>query len=68
MSLTASPGALDLEVHNPLPLGQARSRVGGGHGLTGMKERFAALPGGIVTTGVRGNRFVVSATASIAED
>ncbi|MCL2515771.1 MAG: histidine kinase [Microbacteriaceae bacterium] len=78
--LTASPRRLDLEVENPLaaaagtgsagavPPREGAARVGGGHGLTGMAERFAALPGGSVTARATPGGFVVSATASLAED
>jgi Signal transduction histidine kinase len=37
--------------------------TGGGNGLPGMSERFAALPGGEVHAGVRDNEFVVEAGA-----
>jgi signal transduction histidine kinase len=41
------------------------SGKGGGHGLTGMRERFAALPGGTATAGIDGDRFVVRVRGSI---
>lgn len=40
---------------------------GGGHGLEGMRERFAALPlGGAVTATSRDGRFTVTAEATLA--
>jgi glucose-6-phosphate-specific signal transduction histidine kinase len=42
------------------------ARSGGGHGLEGMRERFAALPaGGRATAGVDGGRFIVTAEARL---
>jgi signal transduction histidine kinase len=38
---------------------------GGGHGLSGMRERFAALPGGAATAGIDGDRFVVLVRGSL---
>lgn len=63
-----------LHVSNPLPAtaalhGDASSlaRSGGGRGLQGMRERFAALPlGGAATVGVADGRFVVTAEARLA--
>jgi signal transduction histidine kinase len=56
---------VELEVINPLPLPGSEDAVatasGGGHGLTGMTERFAAIPGGRVSAGTSGDCFVVSA-------
>jgi signal transduction histidine kinase len=40
--------------------------AGGGHGLVGMRDRFSALPGGEVTSGVESGRFVVTAQAATA--
>jgi len=55
---------VSVEISNPLdgdlPAGS------GGHGLVGMRERFSALPGGAVTSGVDGGRFVVTARAATA--
>ena len=38
---------------------------GAGHGLTGMRERFAELPGGEVDAGPHGDEFAVHASASL---
>ncbi|HEY0248424.1 MAG TPA: histidine kinase [Gryllotalpicola sp.] len=61
--LTAEDGRLELTVSNRARPGRPRSELGGGHGLTGMAERFAGLDGGTVTAEERGGRFVVSAAA-----
>jgi signal transduction histidine kinase len=56
VGLSWLPAAVSLEVSNPVPTGMAASDLastGGGHGLTGMRERFAALPAGRVQAGVR---------------
>jgi signal transduction histidine kinase len=58
-----------VEIANPL--GAPAQVTGGGHGLVGMRDRFSALPGGIVTSGVvtsgvGGDRFVVTARAATA--
>ncbi|UAJ78766.1 two-component sensor histidine kinase [Leifsonia sp. ZF2019] len=60
-----------LRVCNPLPAGASvpgeLARSGGGHGLEGMRERFAALPlGGTATAGADGDRFAVTAEARLA--
>jgi signal transduction histidine kinase len=39
---------------------------GGGHGLDGMRERFALLPGGAATATVEAGRFVVSVRGATA--
>ena len=67
--LLATDGRIELTVSNPVGPGEsepARSDVGGGHGLTGMAERFAALAGGSATAALRDGRFVVSASAPVA--
>jgi len=66
VELDAGDGRLRLTVSNPAPISSARSDAGGGHGLTGMTERFAELDGGSVSADERGGRFVVEATARIA--
>ena len=43
----------------------ALASTGGGHGLTGMRERFAELPGGAVAAGAVGGEFVVRVRAAI---
>ncbi|MFF1634515.1 sensor histidine kinase [Leifsonia sp. NPDC058248] len=61
-------GRVRLTVSNPLADGAHPSlgRTGGGHGLDGMRERFASLPlGGTASAGVRGDRFVVTAEAAL---
>jgi len=45
---------------------RSQSSAGGGHGLVGMAERFAALDGGEASATERGGRFVVSASARVA--
>ncbi|AYG03023.1 sensor histidine kinase [Gryllotalpicola protaetiae] len=67
VELSAAGGCLELTVSNPMLPGRARSAAGGGHGLTGMTERFAALAGGRATAAERDGRFVVSASASVAQ-
>ncbi|MGT2426290.1 sensor histidine kinase [Amnibacterium kyonggiense] len=58
-----SEHALRLQVENALPASPAPS-PGGGHGLLGMRERFAALgDGSSASAGVEGGSFVVEATA-----
>ncbi|NUU07775.1 histidine kinase [Leifsonia sp. C5G2] len=54
-----------LTVSNPIVSGRsALSSSGGGHGLDGMRERFAALAGGgAATASVSGGRFTVTAEA-----
>jgi signal transduction histidine kinase len=48
-----------ITITNRLARGSANSS-GGGHGLVGMRERFALLPGGSATATVEADRFVVS--------
>ncbi|MCX7523166.1 histidine kinase [Microbacterium sp. STN6] len=54
-----------LQVRNPLPARRASDdvpsgpAVGGGHGLRGMRERFAELGGSSASAGVREDDFVV---------
>jgi signal transduction histidine kinase len=48
------------------PLRPGVSAGGGGHGLLGMRERFAKLPGGSVTSEVEAGNFVVSVRAKTA--
>ncbi|MFF1574335.1 sensor histidine kinase [Leifsonia sp. NPDC058292] len=56
----AAPGAAPVE---RIPL----AATGGGHGLDGMRERFAALPfGGSAAAHQQGDRFVLRATAVTA--
>ncbi|MBW4042042.1 MAG: two-component sensor histidine kinase [Acidobacteria bacterium] len=57
------PHAMVLQVANAAPVGHTAS-VGGGHGLVGMRERFAALADGSrIDAGRRDDRFVVVARA-----
>jgi signal transduction histidine kinase len=62
--LTWSADSVELQITNPL--GHAGAGSGGGHGLVGMRERFAALPGGSASATRSGNDFVVTAKASTA--
>ncbi|CAM5376395.1 sensor histidine kinase [Leifsonia shinshuensis] len=64
-----------LTVSSPLPASSAAvpahaaelASSGGGHGLEGMRERFAALPlGGSVAAAARDGRFTVTAEARLA--
>ncbi|WP_382309974.1 sensor histidine kinase [Herbiconiux sp. UC225_62] len=59
----ATEGALELRVENPLPLAvpsaASTSLTPAGHGLEGMAERFAAVPGGSVRAGEVDGHFVV---------
>ncbi|MEJ1231052.1 MAG: histidine kinase [Galbitalea sp.] len=59
---------VDVEISNPVT-GSSRAGASvstGGHGLVGMRERFAALPGGAVSSGIRAGRFVVTVRAKTA--
>jgi signal transduction histidine kinase len=64
VSLRWRPEGVSVEISNPLA--ESAGAAGGGHGLVGMRERFSALPGGTVTSGVDGGRFVVTARAATA--
>jgi signal transduction histidine kinase len=55
---------IELEISNPL--GTDASAPGGGHGLVGMRERFAVLPGGAVTAAAHSDTFVVTVRAQTA--
>lgn len=66
VELVAADGRLELTVSNRVLGSGAHSEAGGGHGLTGMTERFAALAGGRATAVERDGRFVVSASAPLA--
>jgi signal transduction histidine kinase len=64
LRLAWSDGAVEATISNPLrPTARA---TGGGHGLLGMRERFASLPGGAVTSGVQSGEFVVTVRANTA--
>jgi signal transduction histidine kinase len=61
LSLTFTPGELEVQVVNALPADAAAgplARAGAGYGLTGLRER-AALAGGTLTTGPDGGRWRV---------
>jgi signal transduction histidine kinase len=64
LSLTWNDGDVAAVISNPLRPGVSAS--GGGHGLLGMRERFATLPGGAVTSGVEAGNFVVSVRVKTA--
>jgi signal transduction histidine kinase len=64
--LTWASADVTLELDNPLREAPVADRAGGGHGLVGMRERFAALPGGTATAAVAGDRFVVKVTGATA--
>ncbi|TDS80569.1 signal transduction histidine kinase [Amnibacterium kyonggiense] len=66
VAVERDPHLLVLRVENPAPSTPSPS-PGGGHGLTGMTERFASLgDGSAVSAGRRGDRFVVEARAVLA--
>jgi signal transduction histidine kinase len=58
--------AVQLTVSNPLPTGGVSGAIGGGHGLVGMRERFAALPGGSATAAGESGSFVVRVAGETA--
>ncbi len=68
VELSAETGRLGLVVANAVVGGRRVGGPGGGNGLAGMAERFAALPGGSVTAGERDGRFVVAARADLPEE
>ena len=59
------PEALELAVSNPLRRDGSASTTGGGHGVAGMRER-AALLGGTLEAGPRGDAFHVRARLPLA--
>jgi signal transduction histidine kinase len=59
--LAWSDEAVEATISNPLR--GVTSAAGGGHGLLGMRERFATLPGGAVVSGIESGRFVVTVGA-----
>lgn len=60
-ALGGDPVARSAVAHSPL------ARSGGGRGLEGMRERFAALPlGGAATADAEGDRFTVTVEARLA--
>jgi signal transduction histidine kinase len=64
-------GDVALRIENPVAVrrastGSATDNSGGGHGLVGMRERFAALPGGVATAAVESGAFVVRAGGETA--
>jgi signal transduction histidine kinase len=63
VSLAWRGDGVTVELANPV--NERTGAAGGGHGLVGMRERFSALPGGEVTSGVDRGRFVVTAHAAI---
>ncbi|HEX4441931.1 MAG TPA: histidine kinase [Galbitalea sp.] len=64
VSLLWRSDGVGVEISNPV--GAIEQASGGGHGLVGMRDRFSALPGGAVTSGVNAGRFVVTAQAATA--
>jgi signal transduction histidine kinase len=62
--LAWSRDGIEATISNPLRAGGPAS--GGGHGLLGMRERFATLPGGAVESGIESGRFVVRVGAKTA--
>jgi signal transduction histidine kinase len=66
LRLAWSDGAVEATISNPMRASASASAPGGGHGLRGMRERFAGLPGGAVTSGVQSGEFVVCVKAKTA--
>jgi signal transduction histidine kinase len=64
VTLTWAPDSVELQICNPV--GSPTTNPGGGHGLVGMRDRFAALPGGSAVAGAAGENFVVTVKASTA--
>jgi signal transduction histidine kinase len=62
VALTWSSDAVELRISNPV--GASSAAFSGGHGLVGMRERFAALPGGSASAEKSGGDFVVAVKAS----
>jgi len=65
VQLNWTPESVALSIENRLPKTK-ESAAGGGHGLTGMRERFAALPGGAATAEIEADRFVVRVEGATA--
>jgi signal transduction histidine kinase len=66
VELRFSGDRVELNVSNPLLAPHAvLAGTGGGHGLTGMRERFDAVPDGRAEYGVRDDGFVVHAEARL---
>jgi signal transduction histidine kinase len=66
VQLRWTPESVALSIENRLPKTKESAVAGGGHGLTGMRERFAALPGGAATAEVEADRFVVRVEGATA--
>jgi signal transduction histidine kinase len=68
VALRWGPHTVELEISNPLGVGVGVgvAASGGGHGLVGMRERFAALPGGAVSAAAVSDSFVVTVRAQTA--
>ncbi len=66
VALRWGPDTVELEISNPLGVGVGVAASGGGHGLVGMRERFAALPGGAVSAAAVSDSFVVTVRAQTA--
>jgi signal transduction histidine kinase len=62
--LTWSIDSVELQITNHV--GHPRATPSGGHGLVGMRERFASLPGGSASAARSGDDFVVTVRASTA--
>jgi signal transduction histidine kinase len=61
VALSWKAGSVQLQISNPLGVDPAASADG--HGLVGMRERFAGLPGGVVSAAATATSFVVTAGA-----
>jgi signal transduction histidine kinase len=67
VELAFGPKALDVTVANPVLQREVARPVGGGHGVTGMRERAAGL-GGSLDAGARDGHFQVHARLPFAGD
>jgi signal transduction histidine kinase len=66
LDLSFAHGALEVTVANPVGPGKDPRASGGGHGVTGMRER-AALVGGSLETTAHNGRFCLRARLPLAE-
>ncbi|MFT4233683.1 MAG: histidine kinase [Microbacterium sp.] len=71
--LSWSAHRVELTIRNPLartvtPTSAALAESGAGHGLVGIRERFAALPGGEATMGEVDGGFEVRVSAQVEDE
>ncbi|MCU1550210.1 MAG: two-component sensor histidine kinase [Glaciihabitans sp.] len=65
VTVTWTSHELSVRVSNPLPASKVAAS-GGGHGLVGMRERFAVIPGAGATAEIQGDSFVVMVSGASA--